>query len=229
MESTDPEKSAEACDYKLRITYGRSGVAVFFSHLDCVSALMRAIRRSGLPYKVTSGCHVRPKASFGPPLPLGHSSSCELLDISLEKDIEVARAEAMLRPQFPQGFSLLEILKVPANAPTFPGECVVAYQILVEKSAELAKNRIMEFFSLKNRVIEIKRDNEVHSFSMEKSIQQLEMKDEPGAHKILVRIRQGAQGLPSASKIFAALLDFLGEHREGILDLERTSLNPVSA
>ena len=57
-------------EFRYRLVYARQEQGRFLAHLDTMSHLVRAVRRSGLPYVVTQGCHRRPKASFGPPVTL---------------------------------------------------------------------------------------------------------------------------------------------------------------
>ncbi|MBF0545732.1 MAG: DUF2344 domain-containing protein [Candidatus Riflebacteria bacterium] len=70
-------------EQRFRLVYNKSFPAIYLSHLDTMSALMRAIRRTKLPYLVTQGFHPRLKCSFGPALPLGFHGVSDFFDFWL--------------------------------------------------------------------------------------------------------------------------------------------------
>jgi radical SAM-linked protein len=69
---------------RLRIKWGRSGLARFLSHLDNMKAIDRALRRANLPISFSQGFRPKPKISYGPPLSLGFTSEAEYFDIQLD-------------------------------------------------------------------------------------------------------------------------------------------------
>ena len=84
---TITRQDTEKVSGKIRFTWGRVGLARFLSHLDNLRALEAAIMRINLPVSYTRGMRPRLRLSFGPPLPVGFSSECELLDITLESQV----------------------------------------------------------------------------------------------------------------------------------------------
>lgn len=60
---------SKTCEYK------------YFSHLDIISIITRALRRAKIRIKYSQGYNPRPKISFGPPTPLGIESNAEYCDI----------------------------------------------------------------------------------------------------------------------------------------------------
>ena len=61
----------------------RAGRLVALSHLETMHALLRSVRRVGLPMAYSQGYHPKPRVSFGPALPVGVESRCEYLDLEL--------------------------------------------------------------------------------------------------------------------------------------------------
>jgi len=92
---------------KYRFQYEKKGRARFLSHLDMVRVFTRALRASGLPLAFSRGFRVRPKVSFGPPLPLGFTSSSEYLDVELAVAPEQDPVRAVNR-FLPTGIRLVE-------------------------------------------------------------------------------------------------------------------------
>ena len=102
----------------LRLVWGKSGLARMTSHLDGVRMWGRAVRRAGLPVVWSRGYVRRPRLHFGPPLFLGASSSAELVDMVVER--EVSREELLrLGRALPEGFAILAccVLQADAEAP----------------------------------------------------------------------------------------------------------------
>lgn len=69
--------------FKLRVTYKKSGVAAWISHLELLQSVEHAIRRSGLPYAVTQGFSPHMKISFCPALSVGIESENQVFDVVL--------------------------------------------------------------------------------------------------------------------------------------------------
>jgi hypothetical protein len=66
---------------RFRLRYAVDAPYRFAAHLDRVRAFYRALRRSELPVAYTKGFAPKPMLSFGPPLPVGLTSTGEYLDI----------------------------------------------------------------------------------------------------------------------------------------------------
>ncbi|MBP5312805.1 MAG: DUF2344 domain-containing protein [Clostridia bacterium] len=69
----------------MRLVYKRGELVKYVSHLDFVKVFERAIRRAGIEVAFSGGFNPRMLLVFGNPLPVGYTSSCELLDITFAK------------------------------------------------------------------------------------------------------------------------------------------------
>ena len=105
---------------RLRITFGKSGTLIYTSNLDMAKVWERVLRRADMPLLYTRGFNTRPRISLAMPLPLGISSECELLDISLREriDFEEAALRAQLLDVAPQGLTIAAIDEVDPRAAT---------------------------------------------------------------------------------------------------------------
>ena len=105
---------------RLRVTFGKSGPLKYTSNLDTAKIWERVLRRADLPILYTKGFNTRPRISLAMPLPLGISSDCEILEISLRERIEVC--EGALRERLlavsPQGLTVGAIVEVDPRAST---------------------------------------------------------------------------------------------------------------
>lgn len=105
---------------RLRITFGKSGSLRYTSNLDVAKIWERVLRRADLPLMYTQGFNTRPRIRLAMPLPLGISSECEILDVSLRRRIKLEEAE--LRDQLlavsPPGLTIHKIVEVDLHAST---------------------------------------------------------------------------------------------------------------
>lgn len=86
---------------RLRACLGKLGEMALTSHLDLVRLLDRAVRRAALPIAFTGGYHPGPRISPANALPLGATSSGELVDFELTEAMEPDEFRARLAEQLP--------------------------------------------------------------------------------------------------------------------------------
>ncbi len=105
---------------RLRVTFGKSGPLRYTSNLDMAKIWERVLRRADLPILYTKGFNTRPRISLAMPLPLGISSDCEILEISLRERIEFRQGELRERllSVSPQGLTIAAIVEVDTRAST---------------------------------------------------------------------------------------------------------------
>lgn len=119
----------------VRLRYTKTGRLVALSHLETMHALLRALRRAGLPMAYSQGYHPKPKVSFGPALPVGVESLCEHLDLELVGRHAAAEIAARLAPQLPEGLTVLDAELLEPGAPSV-GESIRAVHYRAEFPAE---------------------------------------------------------------------------------------------
>jgi radical SAM-linked protein len=94
---------------RVRIKYAKRGALVALSHLETMHAMLRALRRAGLPLAWSQGYHPKPRVSLGPALPVGVESECEMIDVELCGAMDAAEVGSRLGPQLPEGLPLLDV------------------------------------------------------------------------------------------------------------------------
>lgn len=105
---------------RLRITFGKTGSLMYTSNLDVAKIWERVLRRADLPILYTRGFNTRPRIQLAMPLPLGISSDCEILDISLRERIALNESELcdQLHNVSPPGLTIRSIIEVDPRAAT---------------------------------------------------------------------------------------------------------------
>ena len=98
---------------RIRLTYEKSGPAVFSAHLELSSLFARASRRAGLPVAYSRGFTPRPRFSFGPPIQLGLGSHTELVDLWLFERVAIDKVVANLNGNLPLGLKISRAEEIP--------------------------------------------------------------------------------------------------------------------
>ncbi len=211
----------------LRVTYAREAQAVYLAHLDTIDLLGKAIRRAGLPYKISQGYHPRPKVTFGPPLPLGHASRCEFLLLPLERAVDPAAAAAALAAQLPAGFT---VLGADLHQGPVPTGNRLRYRLVFRPGAAAVREQARAFLADPQREIVTRRGQAVERLPLGPAVTRLVTDDGENAASpsptLLVDFEQGTKGVPSAGKVLTALVEFLGPAREDLQLIERNALFP---
>lgn len=88
--------------------FHKTGAARYVSQLDLLRAVQRAIRRSGLPVKYSSGFNPHQIIAFASASSVGLASEAEWMDVALTDDVDEGAFMAALAPQMPPGLTLIE-------------------------------------------------------------------------------------------------------------------------
>ncbi len=94
---------------RLLITFGKSGALKYTSNLDVAKIWERVLRRADLPLLYSQGFNTRPRIQLASALPLGISSECELLDVSLKQVIELDGVRERLLLVSPPGLDIYQV------------------------------------------------------------------------------------------------------------------------
>ena len=141
----------------VRVKYCKEGPITYVSHLNLAQAFTRALRRANIPVVISDGFNPRFRISFGPPLPLGISSSSEYLDIRLKEEVKVEELTERLNLILPQGLKILQAKIIPSTADSLVKIIDKASYIITLKIKEkllnsVVKNQEDEFKELKKKI-----------------------------------------------------------------------------
>lgn len=101
---------------RIRLTYSVGGDKRFLSHHDMMRLWIRALRRSGLPLRMTEGFHVRPRVSFALARGVGIASQAEVLEVELSDWLDPAAAGRALAGLLPDGIDIRAVQVVPPDS-----------------------------------------------------------------------------------------------------------------
>lgn len=103
---------------RLRLWHGKQGEMAYLGHLDLMRLFDRAVRRAAIPISFTGGFHPSPRIVPANALPLGATSSGEIVDFELTQPMSAAEFYAALLEQLPADIPLYRVEQVESGAPS---------------------------------------------------------------------------------------------------------------
>lgn len=122
----------ETLKLKFRVKYAVGESFRYAAHLDIVRAVYRALRRSEVPVAFSQGFAPRPSVAFGPPLPVGLTSSEEYLDVQMAGHYS-GNLVRDLGPVMPRDLRLLEARPIFAKVDSLSAALTVARYAIVAR------------------------------------------------------------------------------------------------
>ncbi len=103
---------------RIHITFGKFDALKYTSTLDLAKVWERVLRRANLPILYSQGFNTRPRMQLASALPLGITSECEVLDVSLRTPIALEGVVEQLLAVSPNGLKIYTINEVPVDNPS---------------------------------------------------------------------------------------------------------------
>ena len=111
---------------RARITFTKQGALRYTGHLDLHRLWERAMRRADLPLSYSQGFHPQPKISLAAALPLGFSSSGEVLDVRFNDEIPPEEIASRLKDNLPADIQITNVIKVDEREPALQTQVLSA-------------------------------------------------------------------------------------------------------
>jgi len=209
---------------RIRITFAKQDALRYTGHLDLHKLWERAARRAELPLAYSQGFHPQPKMNLAAALPLGFSSRCEVLDMRLEREIQLEGLREKLQQTLPTGIQVTHVESVDEGAPALQTQVVSAeYEVkLTESDFGSEMKRKIDSVMESDSII---RERRGKTYDLRPLVEELSLIPAPPAEgegqevRVFMRLaaREGATGRPEE------VLDVLGIAFEGTR-IERTRL-----
>lgn len=87
---------------RIRITFDKTGLLRYISHLDMMRLMERAGRRAGLPLKLTEGYNPHPKISVSPAVAVGREYLGIEADVTLTERLRPSDIRERLQRSLPR-------------------------------------------------------------------------------------------------------------------------------
>jgi radical SAM-linked protein len=102
---------------RLRVRFGKIGNMALVGHLDLMRLFDRVIRRAKLPVAFTGGFHPNPRISLANALPLGATSSGEIVDFELTQIVDLEHFRSSLVQVLPSDIPIYNVEELDLKAP----------------------------------------------------------------------------------------------------------------
>lgn len=163
---------------RLHITFGKFDALIYTSNLDVAKLWERVLRRANLPILYSEGFNPRPRLALATALPLGISSECEILDVSLRAPIELEGLVERILMSSPAGLRIYDIHVVPVRSPALAAQVRSAeYRIHFEDEVDrnALQNRIEAILQSDSLTLEKERDGKIVSVNARAFVHDLQI------------------------------------------------------
>ncbi len=138
--------------FRVLFRFSKEGEARFLSHHDLIRLFERALRRAGLPVRMTQGFNPHPKFAILSALPLGLEGEEEALEVHFDNPVPPAEALERLAAQLPPGITAR------SARPIEPGTTLAVvrseYRVLLPEDLELRQADVDAFLAGSHTVVE---------------------------------------------------------------------------
>ena len=137
------------------VQFEKTGVAKYISHLDLQRSIQRAIRRAGLPIAYSQGFNPHMQISYATALSLGIESKCEIMELTLQRDIPAKTIMDGMNAALPVGFRISgcrEVIETGKKARSL-ASVIMRAQYEVVPSCN-CREKIIEFERCENFIVQ---------------------------------------------------------------------------
>lgn len=164
-----PEVKKWAMD--VRMSFEKTGMAKFISHLDTVRLITRSMKRANVPIWFTEGFNPHAFLTFAMPLSLGFESLCETVDFRLMEEMDLEELAKKINEALPVDITVKEIYvyetspndirwaeyKIIFNNPDnkfleTAEKILCSDEIIVEKKAKQGRKKVAKEVNIKEHI-----------------------------------------------------------------------------
>ncbi len=120
LSTLEEPEAGEGDAYRVEIAFSKTGEMRYLSHLELASAVIRGVRRAGLPVRYSQGFHPLARVSFSSTLPVGLASLDERIYIELDGtngQLSPEEIAARLGAALPEGLKCSTARLIPLKLP----------------------------------------------------------------------------------------------------------------
>ena len=182
---------------RIRIKFNKSDEMRYTGHLDLHRSWERTFRRAKLPLAYSQGFHPQPRINLASALPLGFTSTGEMVDIWLENELPIYEIRSRLERAAPPGIKLQEVEQVGDQEPALQTLVVASeYEIVLMGPDQQLDLRLQELLSKDN----LPRERRGKRYDLRPLVEELRrLPDDDQSHpRLFLRMtsRPGATGRP---------------------------------
>jgi radical SAM-linked protein len=185
--------------FSYRVRFTKTGKMRFLSHHDLMRLFERALRRTGLPLRMTEGYNPHPVIAFPTALGLGIESLDEILEFELASWTAPRQIEKLLGEQLPEGVGVASTEAFDRKQRSFVN--YVEYEGSIPGQADGLGDRIAAFLALKECPVERASDKGSKTVEIRQYVMALDVEGE----LLYLRIRVTDQGTAKPEEVLRSV------------------------
>jgi radical SAM-linked protein len=186
---------------RILFRFAKKGDARHLSHRDLMRLFERALRRGGLPVRMSQGFNPHPRLSILAALPVGIEAEDEALELEFEPPVPASEARGRLAAQLPRGIALHAAHTLPEGVR--PRVASVAYEAeLPEGLPELGQADVARFLAREAIGVSRGSGSERAEVDLRPALRAMSVE----GRRLRFELAVADRGTPRASEVLAALL-----------------------
>jgi len=184
---------------RVRLRFTKKGAARFLSHHDLMRFFERAIRRAGLPVKMSQGFNPRPRFSIAAALGVGVTAEREILDVEFNEGLDPAVVRKKLSQTLIEGIEVVAAGYAERKSARVTAAC---YQVRLPRSVAVPQGAIDILMGRDEVVVERKSKKTSKRVNIRPCI--LEIEESGSNVRLRLKITSNAAARPE--EVIAALI-----------------------
>ena len=194
---------------RLRVTFARGEEVKYITHLDLMRFWERALRRAEIPLAYSEGFSPSPRLALAAPLPVGVTSSGELMDVYLAQRVSPQEFIKAASRQVPPGVAVLEVREVGLGLPSLQSQLRWAeYQVdaPTNRSAQEVQEAVEGLLAAESIPWQHQREHQLRRYDLRPLVQDVWVEAlDDGWCTLAMRLRADSQASGRAEQVAAAL------------------------
>jgi len=195
---------------RLRVTFSRGEAVKYTTHLDLMRYWEMALRRAGVPLAYSEGRLRTPRLALAAPLPVGVTSSCEVMDLFLWRRVNPREFIREVSRQMVAGIEVLAVWEVGLGLPSLQAQVRWAeYEVEVEaagRSTVEVQAAIDKLLAADSILWKHARDRQIRHYDLRPLVLGLWLEDRQGdVCRLGMRLKTDQEGAGRCEQVTAAL------------------------
>ncbi|MHB9112575.1 MAG: TIGR03936 family radical SAM-associated protein [Thermoleophilia bacterium] len=193
-------------NFNYQMRYSKTGRARFISHLDTLSCLVRALRRTGVELAFSQGMRPKPILSLAMPLGVGVEGEDEICDFSLKSRAPLTELAKQISRELPQGIELKSVGPTYDQAKAASRVDSCAYRIELRGPSATYEDAVNQYNAASELVLMRHRPKGDKEVDIKKYVERIDLLE--GGNGISFDMKVTPEGTARPDEIITALSGF---------------------
>lgn len=196
-------------NFNYQMYFSKTGRARFISHLDTLSCLVRALRRTGVEMAFSQGMRPKPILSLAMPLGVGVEGENEICDFSLKSRAPLTELAKQISRELPQGIELKSVGPTYDRAKAAARVDSCAYRIELRGPSSAYADAVGQYNAVSELVLMRRRPKGDKEVDIKKYVDRIDLLED--GRGINFDMKVTPEGTARPDEIISALSGFAGQ------------------